>query len=398
MTSQAAMLERTDAIAEDVNWLERARKLGPMLDASAAADENATEISTEIVNALDEAGIFAASAPRVLGGGEAHPTELIDLLSEIAYWDGSAGWYVQAVMSSGSIAGACLGPRAVEAIFAGGKYQRAAGSSNPGGTAERVGDSYRISGRFTFGTGSSHAGWFIGGYVLHEDGKPVIGANGQPVRIVGYSPRETVRFKGNWDVLGLRGTGSYDYEVTEQLLHEDFFFQYGSLVHRRGGPLFGMGYLAQPCISNGAFALGAARRMLHEWQVFARGKTRGTGKMADNQAFHRDIGMATAELHAAEAYMKQAYTRLIDAAATKTITNEMKADGRLSASHAHRVALRIAQTAYVGCSTYALRNGNAIQRVFRDIHAGAAHSLTHENSMADVGKIIASGMDASVYF
>lgn len=333
-----------DNLAEDkVDWVARARKLGPLLDASAAADEDATEISTEIVEALDEAGIFATSAPRALGGGEAHPTELIDLLSELAFWDGCAGWYVQAVMSSGSVAGACLGPRAVEAIFAGGKYRRAAGSSNPGGTCERVGDSYRISGRFSFGTGSRHAGWFIGGYVLHEGGQPVIGPNGQPVRMVGFAPRETVNFLGNWKVLGLRGTGSYDFEVTEQLLHEDFFFKYGQLVQHRGGPLYGMGYLAQPCISNGAFALGAARRMLHEWQAYAQTKARGPGKLSDNPAFHRDIGVATAELHAAKAYMKLTYSTLFDAAASGTITNEMKLDGRLSASLAHRVALRIAQ-------------------------------------------------------
>ncbi len=87
--SQPPTAIQEDLAEDKVDWVARARELGPMLDASAASDEDATEISTEIVEALDEAGIFAASAPRITGGGEAHPTELIDLLSELAFWDGS---------------------------------------------------------------------------------------------------------------------------------------------------------------------------------------------------------------------------------------------------------------------------------------------------------------------
>jgi alkylation response protein AidB-like acyl-CoA dehydrogenase len=370
-----------------------------MIDASAAADEIATELSIDVVNALDEAGIFAAACPRVVGGGEAHPTEVIDILEELSYWDPSAGWYAHAVMGSGSVAGSCLGPRAVEAIFPGGHYQRCAGGSNPGGVAERVGDSYRISGRFVFGSGTAHASFLLGGYVVQEGGQPVIGANGQPLRLVGYAPREHGRFKGNWNVMGLRGTGSYDFEITEHLLHEDFFFTYPVPVPRRGGPFFAMGFLAQPAMNIGAFALGAARRMLDEWKAYALARTRLNGqKVCEMQTFHRDVAIATAELRSATAYMKDTFTRIFEAAATNSITEEMKLDGRLSTSHAMRVALGIARTGYLGCSTHALRNGNIIQRVFRDIHAGGAHSLTHENSMIDLGNVIAGGKGAKVQF
>ena len=111
MTKQAIAVEQ-------VSWLDRVRMLGPMIDAAAAANEQATELTPEVVQALDDAGIFSMSSPRELGGGEAHPTEIIDVLSELSYWDGSTGWYCMVVMSSGSFAGACLGPKAVAAMFA----------------------------------------------------------------------------------------------------------------------------------------------------------------------------------------------------------------------------------------------------------------------------------------
>jgi len=88
-----------------------------MMDASAAADEDATELSPEVVRAIDEAGLFAIMVPRELGGGEAHPIDVIDAISELSYWDGSAEWYSHAVMTGGAVAGAHLGPKAVEAIF-----------------------------------------------------------------------------------------------------------------------------------------------------------------------------------------------------------------------------------------------------------------------------------------
>ena len=63
------------------SWLERTRALGPMIDAAAAADEDATELSPEVVAAIDAAGLFGIMAPAELGGGEAHPDDVIDAIS-----------------------------------------------------------------------------------------------------------------------------------------------------------------------------------------------------------------------------------------------------------------------------------------------------------------------------
>jgi len=382
------------------SWRDKARALGPMIDAAAAADEAITELSPQVVAAMDAAGLFAMMAPREVGGSEAHPIAILDTIAELSYWDGSAGWYAHAVMTGGSVAGAYLGPRAVEAIFPGGRFVHAAGQAAPTGKAEKVGDSYRISGRYAFGSGTPNAQWIVGGYVLHEDGKPVMSDWGQPVLLIGLAPRDTVRFHGNWNVLGLRGTGSYDFEVPEQLLHADFFHNTVAPRAPRGGPLYRMGFMALPCIAHGGFALGAARRMLDEWLKFARAKPREGGRPASEmQTFQRDFAQATAELHAAEAYMKQTFTRLFDAAsAGEPITTEMQVDGRLSTSHALIVAVRIAQAAFSASITQGLRNGSAIQRCFRDINAGNAHFLTAEQSVIDAGKVLAGVAGAVVIF
>jgi len=371
-----------------VPWLERTRALGPMIDAAAAAGETASELSPAVVQAIDEAGLFAIMAPQELGGGEAHPDALIDVIAELSYWDGSAGWFSHAVMTGGAVAGAYLGPRAAEAIFPGGRFMLAAGQAAPTGKAERVGGGYRISGRFAFGSGSPAARWLVGGYVLHERGRPVIGESGQPVMLIGLAPRDGVTFLGNWDVLGLRGTGSYDFEVAEQVLHEDFFLDAAAPVQRRGGALYRMGFMAIPCISHASFALGAARRLLDEWSAFALAKPRGAGLMSDLPTFQRDFAAATADLHAAEAYVRRTFSALFDAASADAVTAQMRLEGQLATSQAFTAARRIAQAAFDSCTTRAVRAGNAIQRCIRDIMAGSAHVLNSEQALIDAGKVL----------
>ena len=370
------------------SWLQRTRELGPMIDKAAADNEQATELAAEVVEAIDAAGLFAIMAPAELGGAEAHPNCVIDAISELSYWDGSAGWYSHAVMTGGAVGGAFLGPRAVAEIFRGNHFQRAAGQAAPTGTAERVEGGYRISGRYSFGSGTPHARWIVGGYMLQEHGAPVLDAGGNRTMLIGLAPRDSVRFLGNWDVLGLRGTGSYDFEVTEQVLPEDFFFNAAAPVQQRGGALYRMGFMAIPCISHASFALGAARRMLDEWLAYARGKARGSGLASDLDTFRHDFASATADFQAADAYVRRIFSALFDAASTGQVTSDLQLQGQLATSHAFTVAKRVADTAFSACTTRAVRNGNALQRCFRDIHAGAAHVLNSEQALIDAGAVL----------
>jgi alkylation response protein AidB-like acyl-CoA dehydrogenase len=370
-----------------------------MIDAAAAADEDATALAPEVWQAIQDAGLFSIMVPRAAGGGEAHPAAQIDVIAELSYWDGATGWYAHAVMTGGGVAGAFLGDQAVAQVFPGGRYTHCSGQVAPTGKAAREGDHYRLSGRYSFATGSPRAEWLVGGYLLHEHGEPVLDGNGQPSLLWAIVPRSGVKFLGNWDVLGLRGTGSVDFEVTEQLVHESFTFNIAEPKQQRGGPLYRMGFMTFSCISHGAFALGAARRMLEEWGKFAREKDRGPGmKLRDMQTFQRDYAQAYTDLASAECWMKHCYARLYDAAVAGTATPQLQLDAKISASHAYATAMRIANAAYAAATTTGLRKGCTIQRFFRDIVAGNAHVLTGEMSWIEVGRVLGGVEGASVYF
>ncbi len=387
-------------LADGGSLLERVRALGPALDAAAIANLTATEIPGETIAALKNLGVFAMMAPRELGGLECDPQELIAVIRELSYWDGSAGWYAAATMTGGAVSGAFLGPKAIDAMYHSGKgAPLCAGQAAPTGKAVREGDSYRVSGSYSFGSGTPSADWIVGGYVVHENGAPVMLAPSVPRMLIGMVPRETVTFKGNWNVLGLRGTGSYDFTVAEQLLHEHFFFEPGVSPQQHGGALYRMGFMALPCIHHASYPLGVARRALDEWGKFARSKARAPGLMANQlHTFQRDFAAAHGELRAAEAYVVRTYERLFEAAQAGVVPDDLRIDGRLCACNAFTAGMRVVQAAYSSTTTYGLRDANVIQRCFRDMQAGNAHFLTGEAALIDAGKVLGGIEGAQIVF
>ncbi len=370
--------------------IDRIESLRPLIEAQADVNDDATELSADVIDALEQAELFALTAPSSLGGAEAHPSAVIEALRKLSYFDGSTGWHCQAALTGVAVAGAFLGDRAVDEIFCSGGRATCAGQAAPSGKAERVGDGYRISGSFSFGSGLPNASWIVGGYILHKDGKPALGENGQPVMLIAVAPRAKVEILGNWNVLGLRGTGSYDFRVPEQIIHEDFAFDAGAPQPKRGGALYRMGFLAIPLMCHAAFGLGCTMRVMEEWMIHARAKRRvNGGSIAESETFQRDLGVAQARLRAAEAYIRNNFTQLFKAGGQGEIPDGLTLDARLGTSNMIALGAQIAQRAFTSSATTGLRNGNRIQRCFRDLQAANAHFLTGEQSFIDAGRSLA---------
>jgi hypothetical protein len=68
---------------------------------------------------------------------------------------------------------------------------------------------YRISGRWSFSSGSEHCQWILLGGILPPDGD-YAAEHGTFLL-----PRSDYQIERNWDVLGLRGTGSHDIVVED---------------------------------------------------------------------------------------------------------------------------------------------------------------------------------------
>jgi indole-3-acetate monooxygenase len=363
------------------------RSLRPLIMSKAAAMEAAVRLDDEVVTALVSNGTMALMVPASVGGGEAEPTLLLDVVSEMSYADGSTGWASMASMSSVGTLLAILPDAGVDRVLDSDNYL-SAGMAVPTGYARKVEGGYIVRGQFSFASGGAHAGWFTGGFVEHDkDGNPILSPQGTPRMLVGLVPREQTKLLGNWNVLGLVATGSYDYQIPEQFLSDDLIADMESI--HRGGALYHMGIKTLPGVGHAGFALGVAQRILDEFQVLANTKKRPpVGLLVNHATIQNNFAEWVAQLRSARAFVFEAYQTLFESTQKgNELTAEMKADCRLATTHAAFTAAEIAQQVYFASGSDALRNGGIIQRCFRDLHAGSQHMFTSPHIYIESGRI-----------
>jgi alkylation response protein AidB-like acyl-CoA dehydrogenase len=369
--------------------LARARGLAELIVAEADRSERDATLSPVVVDALHDSGLFGLMVPKELGGDEAELPTVIEVYEEVSRADGSTGWTLLANATTTAFAAAYTGPAAVEVMFGGPRTPVAAGQFSPRGTAVFDGDAYVVSGRYSFGSGSAHSPWIGGGALELRDGDLVPGPTGLPLIRAYFVPRERVEFLGNWDVMGLAGTGSYDYEVPEQRVDEAFTFDLVNAEARRGGPVYRLGVLGLTAAGHAAFALGVGRRGMEELTRIVQTKHRlGAEPLRDQQLFRHDYAMHDAALHAARAFVFESFATVqdvLDAGDLPTPVQRQRL--RQATTYATRVATDAVRFAYTAAGSDALR-ASALQRCFRDLHAATQHLVVDNNTLTETTRVL----------
>ena len=162
--------------------------------------------------------MLSLKVPLELGGPEVDPLLYLELIDEISYVNPSAGWCTFINSTSTAWKGAFLPDTAVDQIFADGRMPISSGSVIPRGLATPVDGGWRVSGRWPFASGSGHSSWMSAGFRIVRDGAP------GPEHMVMAVRIDDVQFIDNWQVMGLKGTGSRDFVLNDHFLPEDFAF------------------------------------------------------------------------------------------------------------------------------------------------------------------------------
>jgi alkylation response protein AidB-like acyl-CoA dehydrogenase len=372
-----------------VQLLASAKAARAAIEQGAVASETARRLVDEVANVLHEAGLYWLQVPSCLGGSEADAVTAFEVLEEVSYADGSTGWNLLAGTTTLALAGAFLGDEAVAEIFAD-RRAVSAGQVAPLGTARADGDGYLIQGRFGFGSGNAQAGWMFGGYrQLDPDGRSVKLSTGMPNVLAAVVPKDRVTLIDGWSVIGLRGTGSLDYAVAEQLVPRGFTFPVFEAVPRRGGPLYRLGPNGLTCVAHSGFAVGVGRRALDEVAALSLTKRRvGKALLVDDPLFRDEFARAHASLAAARAHCVSALTALQEAAAVDGIGLPHRAEARLATTAAVNAATDVATFAYHASGSTGLKDGSVIQRCFRDLQAAEQHVFTDPQTYRQVGEVL----------
>jgi len=287
-----------------------------------------------------------------------------------------------------------LDPAIAREIFGPPRGILAWGPDLPGaGRGVAVEGGIRVTGRWGFATGSRHATW-LGAHVpiFEPDGTPRLNPNGRPfVRTVLF-PKSRAEIIDNWQVIGLRGTGSDSYKVADFFVPQQYTCSRDNEAERRepgllyrftSGMIYAMGF------SN--VSLGIARGALEAFIELARDKIpRGARKtLRENNVIQSDVAQCEAKLRSARAFIHTTLREMWEEAAEKgDFGRDKHWQLRLAATWAIQTARDVVVTVYNAAGATAIFNENPFERRLRDIHAGTQQGQGRPVHFETVGQIL----------
>jgi alkylation response protein AidB-like acyl-CoA dehydrogenase len=221
--------------------LANVRALEPVLREHADESEQGRRLAPPAVEALREAGAFRLSMPAAWGGPELGLLDQIEIVEAASRAYGSAGWCVMIGSDSGFYS-AMLDEDVARDIWP--LDSVSAGWLFPVGRLDRDrdgdrggGDGYRLTGRWAFASGCTHADVMVAGAQTWDGDAPVLGPDGLPEWRVAVLRPDQVEIHETWDTTGLAGSGSHDYTVEAVHVPAERTWRFADQPQREG-PLY----------------------------------------------------------------------------------------------------------------------------------------------------------------
>jgi alkylation response protein AidB-like acyl-CoA dehydrogenase len=366
------------AQAQDV--IARAQRVGGLAREHARRGEELGELAPPVVEALHSEGLLGMWVPRSLRGGlELDPVTSLEVIEKVSYGDPSAGWVLMAASLAIGTGAAYLKDEAVNELFAGSRFPVIAGQGTRPGKAVPTSGGYKLTGSWSFASGIKH------GTHIHTLGL-IEGTNEARIFVL---PVSRAKLIDNWDVLGLRATGSIDYTTDDVFVPEPYTHVSTTEQPLRGGNLYKLGIIGFAAICHSGWACGIGRRVLDELATVAAEKAGRAGTLAESASFQEQFANAEAVYRSARAFVYETWN---DVKATLARGDNLSVRQhsliRLALAHSTWSSHDAALFAYKAAGTSALRAGT-LQHLFRDMHAGTQHITSAPPVYAAIGRELA---------
>lgn len=349
-------------------------------DAAVALDDVLTElvgrrdefrelryVPKEFIDRLKRTGIYRAATPARFGGDPLAPAEFLRRIERISEVDGSTGWV--ASFGSALVYLAALPLATQEQIYVDGPDIAFAGALFPPQRGEETALGYRLAGRWKFASGCMGAD-------LLGVGMPGDDASAGKPRTAVLRP-EQAEIIQEWDVVGMRGTGSFDLVVDGVEVPREWTFVRG------GEPTVDEPLYRYPTIAYAAQVLavvgaGVARTALDHAREVGGGYTGVTGapKLADRPYYRTEFARGEAALRSARAWFyeitEQVWSTVL---AGDPATDEQNAQLRLASAHLAKTSSDVVGTLVEISGTAPITTTHPLQRLFGDALVPKQHAF-----------------------
>jgi alkylation response protein AidB-like acyl-CoA dehydrogenase len=366
---------------------ERARAVGSIASEHADWGDQHGQLAEPVVEALHKEGLFGMWVPRSLGGAELDPISSLQVIENLAYGDPSTGWVLMAAALAIGTGAAYLGDAAVKELFPapsgveghGPRMPVIAGQGTRPGNAVPHDGGFLLSGSWSFASGIKH------GTHIHTLG--IIEGTGEPRIFV--LPVEKVKLIDNWNVMGLRATGSIDYTIDSVYVPDSYTHFAVTDVPKRGGSLYTVGIVGFAAMCHSGWACGIGRRLLDESAANVRARGGRAGTQSTSESFLEQYAKAEGTYRSARALVYEVWgemSHLLERGERPSV--RLQSLVRLAMAHVQWASHDVAMFVYTAAGTTGLRAGT-IQRLFRDMHAGTQHLIASPPVFRALGRELA---------
>jgi 3-hydroxy-9,10-secoandrosta-1,3,5(10)-triene-9,17-dione monooxygenase len=368
--------------------VERATALRPALAERAAETERLTYYSEETHRDFLDAGFYRMLVPKRFGGLELDLPIFLRVILEVAAGDMSAAWCLCLASGHALNVATLYGEQAQVELFGDGDF-RAPAVAAPAGSATRTDDGWEISGTWAYCSGAPYATHYVG-----QTFEAPAETGGPPGQILLFAvPRDQWTMLDDWgDSLGLKGSGSHSIRIegarvpahwvleNQWLVDTDTSSAPGPRIHRN--PLYAGRTLSVFQVELAALATGAVKGALDVYEGLLRTRKTQRPPIVDRYLdpdYQRWFGLAIGRVAAAEALVAQVGNRWLELG--RRVVEEGRPFTReddLRLNIVGREALTLAWTAmqedlFRTAGSSAARNGEPMERIFRDIAMDWSH-------------------------
>jgi alkylation response protein AidB-like acyl-CoA dehydrogenase len=391
--------------------LEKIRSVGPGFRERAVEAERAGRVSDETIAELGAAGAFRIAAPREYGGYELSVAEQMEVITEVAKWDGSTAWVVWVGATQNWIGVGC-GPKVVEEIFgttSSGPYLAAVGHLPvTRGRARRVQDGWIVTGGpWAFASNALWSPWSNLGVLVEGEGEPYLA--GVQVH------RDELKTLDDWHVAGMCGSGSN----SVALIRDEIFVPTHRCVPMneitsgaRGieleGSLWKTPTLGWAFSTMAGMSIGLAEGTLQRFLERAAGRPiRGTSYQNQLEAplTHHVLAEVHVKLRAAK-LMTRANAEATDRMGQRAAAGSPAEPEELQEFHA-RILLEAAEAAKLcaeaielmqrNSGSSAIQESELIQRAWRDARVVTLHGALNREVLAENYGRLMAGLQPHTY-
>lgn len=371
----------------------RAAALAPALTERIPEADQRRRLPDATIADFQDAGFFRMLQPSRWGGLEVDPQTFYDVQMTVGAACPSSAW-VLGVVAVHAWQLALFPLPAQEEVWGKDRSVLISSSYAPTGKVTRAPGGYRISGRWSFSSGSDHCQWvFLGGLVPPEaEGKP-------PEMRTFLLPRRDYKIEDTWHTMGLRGTGSNDVVVDDVFVPEhrthrlvDGFKRSSPGNELNPAPLYRLPFGQVFVRSVSTTALGIAQGALDAYRKNTASRIAASdgAKVALDPSAQTVAAFAAGVIEDLRATLHRNFDELMaQARAGEDMPLERRLKFRLDSSLAVQRSLEVVDALFTESGGRAIFTSSALHRYFLDIHCARAHYANNpEKSARNFGGVL----------